>query len=250
MMMRRLYTKDAGGAYKAQDISHTDLVEWFKSHSTEDGTVTEDAMLDVDVEIKASDDGPMFVMSDFSVDRDLERIDPEGWDLKSYKRNPLLLWSHDWSIPAIGRVEKPGKRDGQLVGRPVFDTKENDPFAAMIGEKVNKGYISTGSVGFVSRQIEIIDDPKEPAQLIHRKAELVEFSIVNIPSNINAEAMRSVEPEKVNTGHVVPHYSEELFKDNRETSGKPERETSDLDFMFSDSDAKVSIEELLHGSED
>jgi len=148
-------------------------------------------------------------MSDFSVDRDLERMDPAGWDLKNFKKNPIVLWSHDYMRPAIGKVESPRVKDGELVGRVRFSSKEVDPFAAMIEGKVREDIIRTGSVGFLSRKIEILDDPDKPETLIHRKQELYEFSIVNIPSNVNATASRSANPEE---GKETKDSLDKLFK--------------------------------------
>jgi hypothetical protein len=76
----------------------------------------------------------------------------------------------------------------------VFDSKENDPFAAMVGEKVKAGIISSGSIGFKPNAVEFVEDSKDPTRLIHRKWELLEFSICNVPSNFNALAIREAEP--------------------------------------------------------
>ena len=54
-----------------------------------------------------------WVMSTFDTDRDFEKVDQAGWDLKNYLANPVVLWSHDYSIPAIG-VAKNVKADMSL----------------------------------------------------------------------------------------------------------------------------------------
>ena len=45
-----------------------------------------------------------FVISTGAVDRDGDTIDPKGWDLTAYRRNPTVLWQHDHKIPAIARM--------------------------------------------------------------------------------------------------------------------------------------------------
>ena len=182
------------------------LVEWFRKNTDSAGNVTKGIIIFQDVILKAAGAGAIpWVMSDFSIDRDLERIDPAGWDLKSFKRNPIVLWSHDHMRPAIGAVDNPRVKDGQLIGQVRFSSKEIDPFAGMIDAKVREGIITTGSVGFKSRKVEILDDPKATETLIHRQQELYEFSIVNIPSNTNAMA----EPDRQTSRSV--NYLDTLF---------------------------------------
>jgi hypothetical protein len=44
-----------------------------------------------------------FKLSDDSVDRDGDTINPRGWQLEAYQRNPVDLWAHKHDVPAIGR---------------------------------------------------------------------------------------------------------------------------------------------------
>lgn len=193
----QLMIKSDAGVFEHRQMTEYDLVEWFRKNIDKEGNVKTEIVIFQDVILKVADDGSIpWMMSDFSVDRDLERIDPTGWDLKNFKKNPVVLWSHDSMRPAIGAIDNPRVKDNQLIGRVRFSSKEVDPFAAMIEGKVREGIIRGGSVGFRSHKIEIVDDPKEPAVLIYRKQELYEFSIGNIPTNINALALRSTNPEE------------------------------------------------------
>jgi hypothetical protein len=45
-----------------------------------------------------------WTFSDGSIDRMTDRINPNGWDVAAYKRNPTVLFSHDSSAPPIGRA--------------------------------------------------------------------------------------------------------------------------------------------------
>lgn len=197
-------TKDAKGESALSDMTLDGLVGWFKAHSAEDGTVKEEIIVYRDATI-AKQEGKQWVMSDMTLDRDQEQIDPEGWDLKEFKKNPVLLWSHEWMRPAIGHIDnaKIDKKIGALVGEAVFDPQEVDEFAWMIGQKVELGTIRAGSVGFKPIKVEIPADdddkesdktkkPKRP-RLIYRKQELWEFSICNIPSNPNARVQESAD---------------------------------------------------------
>ena len=41
-----------------------------------------------------------------SEDRKGDVIDPSGWDLEGYRRNPVFLWAHDRSLPPIGKASR------------------------------------------------------------------------------------------------------------------------------------------------
>ena len=60
------------------------------------------------------EDGFPWVFSTFDLDRDEERIDPDGWDLKHYQKNPVILWAHDSRIPAIGYARDTGVQNRKL----------------------------------------------------------------------------------------------------------------------------------------
>ena len=60
-----------------------------------------------------------FVCSTDGVKRDGNRLRNDGWDLESFSKNPVMLWSHDYSQPPVGswqdwKVVKDGE-DSSLV---------------------------------------------------------------------------------------------------------------------------------------
>lgn len=194
-----IYLKSDSG-YVKKELTQEDYLEWFKSNTNEKGDVTEDCLLYKDADLKINTDKSVtFVMSDDSLDRDFERFDTAGWDLKKYKKNPVLLWSHDRSIPAIGKMEKVRVKDNRLLGNPVFDP--NDELAIKLAGKVQTGIIKSGSVGFFPSKIEFNDDEKDPCRLTYLKQELREFSICNVPANPNALVLD--EPGKTTVNVIV-----------------------------------------------
>ena len=50
------------------------------------------------------EDRMTFVISTGEVDRHGDVIAPQGWRLEAYQRNPVFLWAHDYTRPAIGRA--------------------------------------------------------------------------------------------------------------------------------------------------
>ena len=210
-MVQLVRTKGTTGEYgPLHEMQMTEIVAWFKANSDKEGNVADGIVLYGDALLKAApkeaQEEELFewVMSDYTLDRDMERIDPTGWDLKNYKKNPVVLWGHNPNIPAIGVALDAGvdKERGLLTGRIKFSSKEVDPFAWMIKEKIREGILKTGSVGFRPIKVEIVEGdegkgtkPSEQARLIHRKQELYEFSIVNIPANTNAAIRRDAASE-------------------------------------------------------
>ena len=126
-----------------------------------------------------------WVLSTFDLDRYGERIDPMGWDFSQFVKNPVVEWSHNYLIPAIGKIEALNADDNGLHGVVVFNDKSFDQFGWGIGQRVKAGVIRAGSVGFRPIEIEIPskEDGKDGTTLIFRKQELLEFSICNVPAN-------------------------------------------------------------------
>ena len=126
-----------------------------------------------------------WIFSTGDTDRYEERIDCAGWELERYLENPVVLWAHNHSIPAIGKAEEL-EADSNLHGYIRFNDKAWDPFGWSIGERVKEGVIRAGSVGILVKEVEWTDrkkNPGETCELIIRKQELLEFSICNVPAN-------------------------------------------------------------------
>ena len=143
---------------------------------------------------KSGKDKFVITMSTGELDRDNEKIDQSGWVLDNYKKNPVILWSHDRNIPAIGYMENISI-ENSLTGEMVFNDKEYDPFGWGIGQRLIKGSLNCGSVGFRVIEAEVINhcaNPDEDADVIFRKQELLEFSICNIPANPEAALFRNM----------------------------------------------------------
>jgi HK97 family phage prohead protease len=129
--------------------------------------------------------GVAWTLSTFDLDRFGERIDPAGWDCAQYLKNPVVEWAHRYDIPAIGKIEGLAADEKGLHGLVIFNDKDYDRFGWGIGERVRRGVIRAGSVGFRVIEIEIPDKEtaKDGTSLIFRRQELLEFSICNVPAN-------------------------------------------------------------------
>lgn len=75
----------------------------FLKENTHSGKVSPQVEVFKSIDVKK--DSFHWVMSTFDVDRNFEKVDPKGWSLKNYLANPVVLWSHNYTIPAIGYAE-------------------------------------------------------------------------------------------------------------------------------------------------
>jgi len=165
----------------------------------------------------ANEDGSVpFRLTNLQVDRHGEVVVPDGVKLSEFKQNPVVLFGHGFetSVP-IGKIV-PGSftvNKDFVDADVIFD--ENDPFAKMIGDKVRNGFLNTGSIGFMPKTIS--NDPILPKQtgVTIKEWELLEFSIVPIPSNSGALALREFATEcktLMPEGKQFETYFEDLVK--------------------------------------
>lgn len=144
--------------------------------------------------IEKADGRLVAVASTASEDRHGEIVSVEGWDIKNFKKNPVLQWAHDHTEPAIGvakniKVEGTGKK-ARLTFEPVFHdfTEKAKALKAMVEE----GILNSFSVGF---------RPLEMDGNMYTKQELLEISLVNVPANADARmlAYKALESKGLDT---------------------------------------------------
>ena len=123
-----------------------------------------------------------FILSTGEVDRYGDRIDPAGWRLANYRKNPVVLFAHDSSALPIGRCSFVGLVDGRLVGDIEFMSGEMNPLADAIFEMVRGRFLNACSIGFAPLEFTRSTDPKRPGGIDFSSVELLEISIVPIPA--------------------------------------------------------------------
>lgn len=134
------------------------------------------------------------VATDETVDRHGETLDITKWDLRNYKKNPVLQAGHSYLPQAtIGiakniRIDKDNKR---LTFEPLFhDITET---ARNIAEMFKQGILKTFSVGFImhfvrDKEGRIMRD--EDGMPLIKNYELLEISAVPVPANPSAEVIQ------------------------------------------------------------
>lgn len=144
------------------------------------------------VEIKAPNaDGTISVIaSTEDRDRDGDVIMAGGWDLKDFKKNPVIMWAHDYSQLPIGRAHNTRKEDGKLISDMEFTTHDVNPLGATVRRMFELKFLNAVSVGFKPAKFEPLDKDTQDlyAGIRFLKQSLLEYSAVPIPSNPNALA--------------------------------------------------------------
>lgn len=94
------------------------------------------------------------MVSSGKVDRLGDTIDPKGWYLKNYKKNPVILWSHSSggmfgaaAIPPVGRATKTWLQDEKELWQK--QTFASTPFAQELKLLVDEKCLNAQSVGFL-----------------------------------------------------------------------------------------------------
>lgn len=153
-----------------------------------------------------------FVISTAAVDRDGDTVDPKGWDLGSYTKNPVVLWAHDYSQPPVGKaVNIQATKDG-LRADVEFLPQGMSPFADMIHDMCKTGFLNATSVGFRGMEADPAKDRKGGYDF--KKQELLEFSIVPVPSNPEALALRGAKSDQVQRyAKAMRHWTKDILGD-------------------------------------
>lgn len=132
--------------------------------------------------------GLEFVLSDGTVDRYGDIVEPAGWVLRAFKKNPIALFAHDSRNP-IGRWEDVRVEGAKLLGRLVFAAAGTSARIDELRSLVEQGILRAVSVGFRPLEYDPIDPDRPYGAQRYTKQELLETSLVSIPANPAALAV-------------------------------------------------------------
>lgn len=144
----------------------------------------------------ANDNRFSFVLSTGSVDRMGDVIEPSGWRLDNFRKNPIALAYHDHQKP-VGRWHNVRVVKQQLTGDLELAPDDVGPMQAAINKLVRLGFIKAVSVGFQPLEYELIDPERPFEGYRFVKQELTEASLVAVPANAEAlEVVKSLHLDK------------------------------------------------------
>jgi hypothetical protein len=158
-----------------------------------------------------------FVLSTYTKDRHGTVLNQENWRLDNYRNNPVVAYQHtlsgglcsdpnpDFVIGKSVMVDMEGAgRERKLVADAQFEPAEINAMAEKIFRKVLFGSLTRSSVGFLDYGEARYGDGEEARgevneTLYFEGQELLEWSVVNIPSNpdagARADSMRKMREE-------------------------------------------------------
>ena len=153
-------------------------------------------------EVRASseDRKVKFIFSTNAKDRHGTRINPKGWRLDNFNKNGIASFQHRaYGDPdpdlIIGKANA-WTSDDRLVGTIDFETEKVNPLAEKLYQKVQAGTLNAVSVGFLEHDghwgTKDMEDEDEETYYFD-DIELMEISLVSVPSNPEALAYRGFE---------------------------------------------------------
>ena len=121
-------------------------------------------------------------------DRMGDIIEVEGWKLKNYRKNPVVMPFHNYSVLPVGRSLEEFTKGDRLKFRPQFAPYDN---ATLMYSLYRDKYLKGFSVGFVDLKSEPIEDTESKGDfwgtpLRFLKMELLEVSVAPIPAHPDA----------------------------------------------------------------
>lgn len=141
-----------------------------------------------ETDIKAVGEGRsmLFVISTASIDRVGDTISPDGWQLDNFKKNPVVLWSHDASSLPLARATRVWVEGGKLKAEAEFTPSGMARFNDTVFDMLKGGFLNATSVGFAPLKYKFSDDPERRFGIDFEVQELLEFSVVPVPANAEA----------------------------------------------------------------
>ena len=138
----------------------------------------------------------------------------QDFDLKSFKKNPVILDSHDYqTIEAIIGKAKKLKSDGKLEGDVEFAL--DNPRGLLAFKLAVGGFLNACSIGFIPK--EFSDD-----FMTIEKSELLEISFVSVPANPESliekmqKTLEEAEPAEIMKAAKEEEESKEETKEEEE----------------------------------
>ena len=127
-----------------------------------------------------------FVASDEAEDRLGDVVRADGWELDTYRHNPVFLWAHDVTRTPIGRSSWVGVEGKRLLATVEFAPTD---FAHEVETLYRQRFLRAVSVGFRAKAFSFRRDPVRGVEGIeYSKQELLEISAVPVPANPRALA--------------------------------------------------------------
>ena len=136
-----------------------------------------------------------FIISDESTNRYGHKVKVDGWNLKSYKLNPVVLVNHNSDRPVANStrvwVDKDSKK---LMATIQFYPEGISTDSDLMFNLYNNNFLKAVSPGYLVdySTAEYIEHPKKgDARVVFNSQELIEISLATVPANAGALKQQS-----------------------------------------------------------
>lgn len=120
-------------------------------------------------------------------DRAGDIVRATGARLENYRKNPVVMYGHDYSIPPIAKALTVDVIPGVgIKSRFKFPTPGIHPLADTIRGLWTEGFINAASIGFEPIKAVPLDHSRAYGPQDYTEWELLEYSLVAIPANQSA----------------------------------------------------------------
>lgn len=149
----------------------------------EDVELVRKGIVPSDVQFSEGERAAVSYITTRSIDRDQEVVDPDGADMEDYRKNPVVLFGHNYSELPIGKNIWIKSDDKGLIAKTVY---ANHDFAKTVYDYRKDGFPLAQSIGFIPLEWE--DSPKDikGCRRRYKKWALLEYSDVPVPANPDA----------------------------------------------------------------
>lgn len=203
------------------------------------------------MEVKASKQNDRvlrFIGSDEKVDRDGDVVKTDAWDLKFYKKNPVVLFGHNYAGTPVAKTKKVwvDKAKKQLLFDIEFPEKEVSEIGDSLYKLYSNGYMSATSVGFMPdyEKITYPDNKKKGIYRVINGQQLNEISLVSIGANPRA-LLTSKSMDKAIEEKVIDQKELDVLKSWIKEDTIEEDTTIELTKQVSTLEAKVAELEFI-----
>lgn len=138
---------------------------------------------EIEKDVKLGDRDIGLIISTESPDRDHDIITADGWQLKNYRKNPIVLYAHDYHGLPVARAKKIMTGEGQLRVIDEFAPADVNPMAETVFQLIKRGFLNAASVGFMPIKWSFNETR---VGYDFEETELLEHSIVPVPAHPEA----------------------------------------------------------------
>lgn len=134
-----------------------------------------------------------YTCSDGNADRAGDVIKQNGWHLKNFKSNPVIMANHNYGEFPVGNALSAGVDGGKLKMQVLFAGKDVSEKADEAFKLSKAGFMRAGSVGFMPLKHHMPDEAEQKelgmehaAGVVFDEQDLLEFSVCGVPMNPGA----------------------------------------------------------------